>query len=77
MDDLLAKKICMQYRISCPWAFKNIKKRATAFVCIKAQCPECNALYCTLIEKVTKGKDVIFKCAIKNALKLILNRLNR
>jgi len=34
---------------------------------IKAQCPECNAkLYCTLIEKVTKGKDIIFNCAIKN-----------
>jgi len=66
--DLLAEKIWIQYRIPCPWAFKNIKKTATAIVRIKAQCPECNAkLYCTLIEKVTEGKDVIFKCAIKNA----------
>lgn len=66
--DLLAEKIWIQYQIPCPWTFKNIKETAVTYIRIKAQCPECNAkLYCTLIGKVTESKDVIFKCAIKNA----------
>jgi len=65
--DLLTKKIWIQYRISCPWTFKNIKETAIAYIRIKAQCPECNAkIYYTLVEK-PKSRDIIFKCAIKNA----------
>lgn len=67
----MRKKIWLQHRISCPWVFKNVKGATdikTAYIRIKAKCPECNAkLCCILPNEITEDSDIIFNCTIKNA----------